>query len=238
MDRTRSRAWSSPRSSNPRVTEDGQPLLHAGRPRQGDDAKDVAAYVAEYAGVPGVEPPIPPDARPGAQVFLPQGCGSCHTLAALGDVATGTVGPNLDEVLPGQSEAGIEESIVDPNADDRAGIRLGRDARHVRRHCRRRSSRTWWTSCPSRRQEAAGAVAPHRVPEKRRGRAARYPGRDAPSRTAGKLARPGASDGAGRGPEGNRGPPLSLWLAVEQGRRRPGATLDRLEPIAQELTAR
>jgi cytochrome c oxidase subunit 2 len=30
--------------------------------------------------------------------------------------AGGTTGPDLDEVLPGQSDAEIEESIVDPNA--------------------------------------------------------------------------------------------------------------------------
>jgi hypothetical protein len=28
----------------------------------------------------------------------------------------GTTGPDLDEVLPGQSDSEIEESIVDPNA--------------------------------------------------------------------------------------------------------------------------
>ena len=43
-----------------------------------------------------------------------QSCGVCHTLAAAN--AGGTVGPDLDEVLPGQPEAEIEESIVDPEA--------------------------------------------------------------------------------------------------------------------------
>ena len=33
----------------------------------------------------------------------------------------GTTGPDLDEVLPGQSEADIEESIVDPNAKIASG---------------------------------------------------------------------------------------------------------------------
>ena len=77
------------------------------------DLEDVAAYVGLYAGVPGAAPPEVPGG-PGAQVFANNGCGGCHTLAAAN--SGGTTGPNLDEVLPGQSEAEIEESIVDPNA--------------------------------------------------------------------------------------------------------------------------
>jgi mono/diheme cytochrome c family protein len=34
----------------------------------------------------------------GAQVFASSGCGSCHTLKAAG--ATGTIGPNLDQLRP------------------------------------------------------------------------------------------------------------------------------------------
>ena len=37
-------------------------------------------------------------AAPGAQVFASAGCGSCHTLKAAG--ASGSIGPNLDEVRP------------------------------------------------------------------------------------------------------------------------------------------
>ena len=62
--------------------------------------------------MPGAAPPKVPGG-PGAQVFANNGCGGCHTLAAA--KSGGTVGPNLDEVLPGQSAAMIEESIVDPN---------------------------------------------------------------------------------------------------------------------------
>jgi len=51
---------------------------------------------------------------PGAQVFANNGCGGCHTLKAA--KSGGVTGPNLDEVLPGQAEAMIHESIVDPNA--------------------------------------------------------------------------------------------------------------------------
>lgn len=79
----------------------------------GQDLDDVAAYVGKYAGVPGAEPPKVPGG-PGAQVFANNGCGGCHTLAAAR--SGGVTGPNLDEVLPGQSAATIEKSIVDPNA--------------------------------------------------------------------------------------------------------------------------
>jgi mono/diheme cytochrome c family protein len=79
---------------------------------EGQDLIDVAAYVGEYAGVPGAAPPKVPGG-PGAQVFANKGCGGCHTLAEAN--AGGTVGPNLDEVLPGQSMATIHEDIVDPN---------------------------------------------------------------------------------------------------------------------------
>jgi mono/diheme cytochrome c family protein len=79
----------------------------------GQDLEDVAAYVGLYAGVPGAAPPKVPGG-PGAQVFANNGCGGCHTLAAA--KSGGVTGPNLDEVLPGQSSAMVEESIVDPDA--------------------------------------------------------------------------------------------------------------------------
>ncbi|HWO16044.1 MAG TPA: c-type cytochrome [Solirubrobacterales bacterium] len=78
----------------------------------GQDLEDVAAYMARYAGVPGATPPRVPGG-PGAQVFASRGCGGCHTLAAAN--SGGRVGPDLDQVLPGQSLAMIHESIVDPN---------------------------------------------------------------------------------------------------------------------------
>lgn len=54
----------------------------------------------------------------GAAVFVSAGCGSCHTLKAA--KATGTVGPNLDQVRPSastvkgfvQSGAGVMPSFV------------------------------------------------------------------------------------------------------------------------------
>jgi mono/diheme cytochrome c family protein len=78
----------------------------------GQDLDDVAAYVGMWAGVPGATPPRVPGG-PGAQVFANQGCGNCHTLAAA--ESGGVTGPDLDEVLPGQSAEKIEEDIVDPN---------------------------------------------------------------------------------------------------------------------------
>lgn len=80
----------------------------------GQDLNDVAAYVGEWAGVPGAKPPEV-EGGPGAQVFANNGCGGCHTLAAAG--SSGVTGPDLDEVLPGQSAEKIEEDIVDPNAE-------------------------------------------------------------------------------------------------------------------------
>jgi mono/diheme cytochrome c family protein len=80
----------------------------------GQDLEDVAAYVGRYAGVPGAAPPKV-QGGPGAQVFANNGCGGCHTLAAA--ESGGVTGPNLDEALPGQSAAMIEESIADPNAE-------------------------------------------------------------------------------------------------------------------------
>jgi mono/diheme cytochrome c family protein len=72
----------------------------------GQDAQDVAAYVATVAARPGTDTGALAAAggvqgtspAAGKQVFTGVGgCGSCHTLAAAG--TTGTVGPNLDKDL-------------------------------------------------------------------------------------------------------------------------------------------
>ncbi len=99
---------------NPRPAEESQTNLYMpANLVTGTDAENVAAYVAKYAGVPGVEPPTALGG-PGGQVFSDNGCAACHTLGAAG--STGNVGPDLDENLPGQSAAEIEESVVDPSA--------------------------------------------------------------------------------------------------------------------------
>lgn len=84
----------------------------------GEDAEAVAAYVADVAGVPGIEPP-----EFIASEFFAANCGSCHTLSAAG--TTGTIGPDLDEVLSGQQAAQISESISDPEANITPGFPAG-----------------------------------------------------------------------------------------------------------------
>jgi mono/diheme cytochrome c family protein len=105
----------------PRPVNDNPAISMPPKIVTGQDLDDVAAYVGEWAGVPGAAPPEVPGG-PGAQVFAANGCGGCHTLAAA--EAGGTVGPDLDEVLPGQTAAQIEESIVNPNAKTEKGYPL------------------------------------------------------------------------------------------------------------------
>jgi cbb3-type cytochrome c oxidase subunit III len=66
----------------------------------GDDAQDVAAYVANVAGKAGVEAQKPSDLGTDGKAIFSAECASCHTLKAAG--ATGTVGPNLDQLKPAQ----------------------------------------------------------------------------------------------------------------------------------------
>jgi mono/diheme cytochrome c family protein len=77
---------------------------------EGDDAEDVASYVASVAGLDAngkpFDPSSPPEPAPpdgaggtdGESLFASAGCGGCHTLAAAG--SGGKVGPNLDEAKP------------------------------------------------------------------------------------------------------------------------------------------
>ena len=74
---------------------------------KGQDAEDVAAYVAQVAAKPGldtgalataVQAQVPNTAAAGKTVFTGVGgCGSCHTMAAA--ATSGTTGPNLDKDL-------------------------------------------------------------------------------------------------------------------------------------------
>ena len=61
----------------------------------GQDARDVAAYVASVAGVGGFTEAAGNVGTNGEAIFKAN-CSSCHTLAAAG--STGTVGPNLDQL--------------------------------------------------------------------------------------------------------------------------------------------
>jgi mono/diheme cytochrome c family protein len=100
---------------------------------RGQDANDVAAYVAKCAGLPncGVTASAPPTTTRaatttqsttttagssggaattaiGKKVFLSSGCGACHTLKDAG--STGTVGPNLDQLKP--TEAVVAHQVT------------------------------------------------------------------------------------------------------------------------------
>lgn len=105
---------SNPRPASPEDTEVYMPANLV----EGDDAVAVAAYVASVAGVEGIKPPefIAPE-------FFASNCGGCHVLGAAG--TTGTIGPDLDQVLSGQSPDQISESITDPEAAISAGFPAG-----------------------------------------------------------------------------------------------------------------
>jgi mono/diheme cytochrome c family protein len=93
---------------------------------RGQDARDIAIYVAKCAGNPNCGVTASKSAPAGGsttttttttagttttggggaapdgkQVFSSAGCAGCHTLKDAG--ATGTVGPNLDQLKPSQS---------------------------------------------------------------------------------------------------------------------------------------
>jgi mono/diheme cytochrome c family protein len=107
---------------NPRPTTDDPSVSMPAHLVTGGDLDDVATYVSKVAGVPGVQPPAFAGG-PGGQVFGENGCGSCHALQAAG--STGTVGPDLDMALAGQSAAEIKQSITDPNAKVTPGYPTG-----------------------------------------------------------------------------------------------------------------
>jgi mono/diheme cytochrome c family protein len=91
----------------------------------GDNAEDVAAYVAVSAAKPGTDTgplALGPTSGPGA-LFVQQGCGSCHKLSAA--QSSGTTGPDLDEALKGKSAAEIREAIVNPDAEVAPGFQPG-----------------------------------------------------------------------------------------------------------------
>ncbi len=92
----------------------------------GEDAEDVAAYVAEVAGVPGEDTGALASAglagaESGEQIFTAGGCAGCHTFAPAG--STASVGPPLDD-LAGSAQD-VEESIVEPEAEVVQGYSAG-----------------------------------------------------------------------------------------------------------------
>ncbi len=64
----------------------------------GSDAQDVAAYVAASAGLGGGNAKTPAQLGTDGKAIFSAECSSCHTLKAA--AATGTVGPNLDQLKP------------------------------------------------------------------------------------------------------------------------------------------
>jgi cbb3-type cytochrome c oxidase subunit III len=70
---------------------------------KGQDAIDVATYVALVAGAKGPEAKAKSTASIDGQEIFKSQCASCHTLADAG--TTGTVGPNLDQVKPSLARA-------------------------------------------------------------------------------------------------------------------------------------
>jgi cbb3-type cytochrome c oxidase subunit III len=73
---------------------------------KGQDAVDVASYVAAVAGQGGSATPPSALGNNGKAIFQAD-CSSCHTLAAA--QATGTIGPNLDQLKP--AEARVKHQV-------------------------------------------------------------------------------------------------------------------------------
>lgn len=81
----------------------------------GQDAEDVAAYVASVAGQNGGISASPASlGTNGAKIFAGIGCAGCHTLKAAG--STGTVGPNLDQLAPKLTLAIVEHQVENGGA--------------------------------------------------------------------------------------------------------------------------
>jgi cbb3-type cytochrome c oxidase subunit III len=68
---------------------------------KGQDALDVAAYVASVAGTGSATAVSPAQLGNDGKAIFKADCSSCHTLSAAG--STGTVGPNLDQLKPKQA---------------------------------------------------------------------------------------------------------------------------------------
>src|SRR5207237_2701444 len=79
---------------------------------KGQDAVNVAAYVASVAGQGGFTEAggLASLGTDGAAIFKGAGCAGCHTLAAAG--ATGTVGPNLDQLAPNLTVAIVAHQVT------------------------------------------------------------------------------------------------------------------------------
>ena len=83
---------------------------------KGQDALDVAAYVASVAGQSGytTSASFASFGTNGEKIFKGAGCSGCHTLAAAG--ATGTVGPNLDQIASTLTVAIVAQQVANGGA--------------------------------------------------------------------------------------------------------------------------
>jgi mono/diheme cytochrome c family protein len=103
---------------------------------KGNDARDVAAYVAFATDKPGEDQGALAQAglegaTSGEQIFVAAGCGSCHALAKAG--TNGTIGPSLEDLAsaagdrePGTSpEDYVRQAILDPDAFTVQGFQAG-----------------------------------------------------------------------------------------------------------------
>ena len=68
---------------------------------KGQDAVDVAAYVASVAGTGNANAKPPSQLGNDGKTIFQSECASCHTLAAAG--THGTIGPNLDQLKPSET---------------------------------------------------------------------------------------------------------------------------------------
>ncbi len=78
---------------------------------KGQDAIDVAAYVASVAGQGGFTTSggFASLGTDGEAIFKGAGCAGCHTLSAAG--STGTTGPNLDQLKPSTAVAAHQVEV-------------------------------------------------------------------------------------------------------------------------------
>ena len=99
----------------------------------GEDAKDVAAYVAFAAARTGEDEGQLAqaglaNATSPEQIFTAAGCGGCHELAKAG--SSGTIGPSLDDLassgdIQGSPEEYVRQALLDPDAVVADGFQPG-----------------------------------------------------------------------------------------------------------------
>jgi cbb3-type cytochrome c oxidase subunit III len=97
----------------------------------GDDADDVAAYVAYAAKRAGEDQGALAQAglagaTSGEQIFTAAGCAGCHELAKAG--ASGTIGPSLEDLSSaggGSPEDSLRQSLLEPDAEIADGFQAG-----------------------------------------------------------------------------------------------------------------